>query len=59
MTVDSIKATTAAYRLRVLLDSLSPELLREIVSIERQDGRALGNLAELCRETLARKEEQA
>jgi hypothetical protein len=56
--VEGIKATTAAYRLRVLLDTLSPELLREIVSIERQDGRAFGNLAELCRETLARKAAQ-
>jgi hypothetical protein len=58
MSVESIKATTAAYRLRVLLDSLPVDQLREIVSIERQDGRAFGNLAELCRETLARKAAQ-
>jgi hypothetical protein len=58
MTVPQIKRATSAYRVRRLLTTLAPEQLRELISVERQDGRAFGNLAELCREELARRCEQ-
>lgn len=53
------KAAVSAYRVRRLLTHVQSVELRDIIAIERQDKRAFGLLAELAREELARRGEQA
>jgi hypothetical protein len=59
MSTSEDRRAVSAYRVRRLLVTLSSDQLRDIIATERENGRAFETMAEMSREELARRGEQA